>query len=248
MIAVQCGAARSAPLRQGAGLGPASPRWSDSGLGRFAADGVELDLDELTARVLGIALFQRQLVGAARFIALALGQQHVALAVSDGAGELRRVVAAQHLERLVIGLGVQQDTGQTNRRDGLVFLATAVVDHPLQLLLGSVGVIGVEGRLGRHQGAHLGVGGAAELVLDIRGGALHLGVVLGRQRLLLLFIQHRGLRRLAALVGIPTGPASIASQRDDQHPGDQVAVFRPPGLDGVELFLFFEIVCHLTLQ
>ena len=110
------------------------------------------------------------------------------VAVTGGTGKLGRIVAGEQLQGFIIGLRIQQHASQTHCGDSHVFLAATVIDHPLQLLLGGLDVIGIEGRTGSHQGAHLGVGRAAELVLDVAGSALHLGIVLGGERLLLLFV------------------------------------------------------------
>jgi hypothetical protein len=56
------------------------------------------------------------------------------------------------LQRLVVGFLVQQHAGQAQARDRLV-LVVAVVDRPLQLGLGGLQVVGVEGALGGGQGA-----------------------------------------------------------------------------------------------
>jgi hypothetical protein len=53
--------------------------------------------------------------------------------------------------------------------------------------------------------------------------------------------QHGRLGRLAALPVLVTVPGRVAAQNDDQHPGDQVAIFLPEVFDLVELFLFFKV-------
>src|SRR5450830_2003291 len=180
--------------------------FSSCSFSRSAADSVKFQLNQLTTGAALIGFVQSQLIGSTRFVALVLRHQDIALAVGHGAGELRRKITGQQLERLIIGLGVQQQASQANRRNRLVFCIAAVVDHPLQLLLGGVGIIGIECRLGSHQRAHLRIGGAAKLVLHVGRSAQHLGIVFRLNRTLLLVVELRCLLRLLALVNIPAAP------------------------------------------
>src|SRR5471032_240681 len=212
-----------------------------------AADRFQFQLDQLAARVLAVGRLVGGQISGAGFGQLVLRDQDIALAVGHGAGELRRHVAGQCGQRGVVRFLVEQHTGQAYLGDGLE-LRLAMFGHPLQLGLGGFQVGRVERGLGGGQRAHLRIGGAAVTALHVAGGALHLGVVLGDGGALQLVVQRRRLRGLAALVVVPAGPAGVRGQAGDQHPRRQIAVAVPPRFKGSELFLFFEIVCHVQVK
>src|SRR5258706_7122343 len=174
-----------------------------------SAKGVEAHLHALAERAvaLWIRFLEREAISGFRLIAPVLGNERVAAQRGVLAGERRRVLRLEELERLVVALLVDQHAGEAQPRDVAHLLRPRALDHPLQLRLRVLQVAALEVKAGGGERTHRSIERARE-GLDQRAARLAQRLrVAPLQRLEQGLVQGARLPRLAVLPVLPGPPA-----------------------------------------
>ncbi len=212
-------------------------------------DRVELRLDEAVVAAFLVELRQSGLIGGTCLACASRRGEDVASQVFVHAGERLVVLRIERAERVVVLLLVELQRCEAHTSNLLELILGVPVDHIVELRGRACGVAGIEQELRHEQRAAWRVTGAAELLFELSDGFLRLGHVVRLDGAADRGIEDRRLVRLPALPPAPRLHREDAERDGDGDTGNQVAPLVPPGLEVVNLFLFFEIVdCHARLS
>src|SRR5436190_15282890 len=244
-----------APLRSRAipGARPSSARASlsirrgASRRGRGAASALSERLELQSQRVAQRSrsgLLQRGPVGGSRLGTSLLRSKNVPALRSVEGFEARMRLCFENFQRSVGLVVVEQDARQPECGDRAYLIAPRVIDDPLKLRARGLQVSRLKVDFGRHQRCERRVSAVRKVLQNRpRGFPGRLEIARAR-RLLQRVVQHGGVRGLRALIPCPAVPCSDRRAHERGSENDRTAMLLPPGLQGGELFLFFEVVCR----
>src|SRR6266849_112021 len=212
---------------------------------RAAASAVSKRLELESQRIAQgprFGFFKRSLVGGSRFGASLLCSENVPALRGIQRLETRMRLRFENLQRRVGLVVVEKHAGQPQSGDRADLVAPGVFDDPLQLRARGLQVSRLKLDSGRNQRCERRVGAARKVLQDRPRSLPGRFEIVGARRLLQRLVQHGGLRGLRALIPCPTVPRSDGREHERGSESDRAAVVLPPGFQGGELFLFFQIV------
>src|SRR6266852_4634907 len=187
-------------------------------------------------------LFQRGFIGGSRFGAPVLRGENVpALRGIEGL-ETRMRLCFENFQCCVGLVVVEQYACQPQCGDRTYLIAPGVLDDPLKLRARGLQVSRLKLDFGRNQRCERRVSAARKVLQDRPRSLPGRFEIVGARRLLQRVVQHGGLRALRALIPCPAVPRSDGREHERGSESDRAAVVLPPGFQGGELLLFFEIV------
>src|SRR6266849_3139809 len=189
-----------------------------------------------------ISPLQRGLVGGSRLGTSLLRSEYVPALRGIEGFEARMRFRFQNFQRCVGLVVVEQYACEPQCGDRAYLIAPGVLDDPLQLRARRLQVSRLKLDFGRHQRRERRVG-ATRKVFQNRSRSLPSRLeIIGARRLLQRVVQHGGLRGLRALIPRPAVPGRESGKHQSRAEDDRTAALLPPGFQGGELFLLFEIV------
>src|SRR5712671_1074428 len=212
---------------------------------RAAASSVSKPLELQAQRIAKgprFGFFKRRLVGGARFGALLLRGENVPALRGIESLETRLRLRLENFERGVGFVVVEKHAGQPQSGNRADLIAPRVLDGPLQLRARSLQVSRLKLDFGRNQRCERRVRAARKILQDRPRGLASRLEIAGARRLLQRVVQHRGLRGLRTLIPHPAVPGRDGCKHHSRAEENRAAVLLPPGFQGGQLFLFFEIV------
>src|SRR6266853_15243 len=212
---------------------------------RAAASAVSKRLELESQRIAQsprFGLFKGSLVGGSSFGASLLCSENVPALRGIQRLETRMRLRFENLQRRVGLVVVEKHAGQPQSGDRADLVAPGVLDDPLQLRARGLQVSRLKLDFGRNQRCERRVGAARKILQNRpRRLASRLEIV-GPRRLLPRVVQDGGLRGLRTLIPHPTVPGRNGGKHQSRAEENRAPVLLPPGFQGSELFLFFEIV------